>query len=506
MSKFVGRQIELDRLRGAMEKKTASFIVINGRRRIGKSRLVEEFSKNFDYYYVFSGLPPDEKTTMEDQLNEFSSQISKNFSSPKARYNDWSDAFWAVAEKIPKGKILLLFDEISWMGSRDVSFLGKIKNLWDLHLKKNDSLVFIICGSASSWIEKNILSNSGFVGRISFTLTLRELTLSECNKFWPSNISYESSFGQGRNAVNRIALSARAKGSRDRSDVADSIYEKIKILSITGGIPKYLEEIDPKKNAEQNIKNLCFTEGGILVEEFKQIFSDVFLRESELYKKILKVLSHGSKDITEIQKALNKNTQGRVLEYLDELSLAGFITRDYTWNVKTGKDSKLSRYRLHDNYFRFYLKYIDKNLTKIKRHSFSFKSLFLLPEWYGILGFQFENLILNNRKCIHQILGISSDEIISENPYFQKKTTQQQGCQIDYMIQTRFNTLYVCEIKFSKDPITSEVIKEVQEKINKLKNYKYFSCRPVLIHVNGVSKDVKESDFFSKIIDVESMF
>jgi hypothetical protein len=75
------------------------------------------------------------------------------------------------------------------MGSKDPTFLGKIKNLWDQHLKENDQLIFVICGSASAWIEKNILSSTGFVGRISFTLTLDELPLSDCRKFWPKNIS-----------------------------------------------------------------------------------------------------------------------------------------------------------------------------------------------------------------------------------------------------------------------------------------------------------------------------
>ncbi len=70
---------------------------------------------------------------------------------------------WAVGERLLSGKILLLFDEISWMGSKDPTFLGKIKNFWDTQLKNNNKLIFVVCGSASSWIEKNILSSTGFV-------------------------------------------------------------------------------------------------------------------------------------------------------------------------------------------------------------------------------------------------------------------------------------------------------------------------------------------------------
>jgi AAA+ ATPase superfamily predicted ATPase len=469
MARFIGRAAELKRLLQLTEKNTASFVIVKGRRRIGKSRLIQEFSKHFDYFYSFTGLAPEKKTTTIHQLDEFSKQISRQFKTAKARYDDWSDALWTVGERIQFGKVLLFFDEISWMGSKDPTFLGKIKNLWDLQLKKNDKLVFVVCGSASAWIEKNILSSTGFVGRISLTLTLEELPLSDCNKFWPKNIA---------------------------------AYEKLKVLAVTGGVPKYLEEINPKQSAEENIKRLCFTKGGFLVEEFEQIFSDLFRRKTSFYKQIVEVLSSSPKEQIEVCKALGIRRYGRISEYLWELEEAGFIARDHTWNVKTGEDSELSKYRLQDNYLRFYLKYIEKNLGKINRNSFSLKSLISLPEWYAIMGFQFENLVLHNRKSLHLILGINPEEIIVENPFFQRKTSRMPGCQIDYMIQTKFNTLYICEIKFSKNEIDSSIIQEVQKKIDALKFPKGFSYRPILIHVNEVSEEVIDSDFFTKIIDI----
>ena len=189
MSKFVGRQIELKRLLNLSRKKSASFVIVKGRRRVGKSRLVEEFGKHFDHYYVFYGLVPKKGTTVKHQLDEFSRQMSRQFKTSLAKYDDWSDALWAVGERVQSGNVLLLFDEISWMGFQDPNFLAKIKNIWDQQLKKNNKLIFVICGSASAWIEKNILSNTGFVGRISLTLTLEELPLLDCNKFWPNHIS-----------------------------------------------------------------------------------------------------------------------------------------------------------------------------------------------------------------------------------------------------------------------------------------------------------------------------
>jgi len=469
MPKFIGRTEALERLTALTKKRTASLIVVRGRRRIGKSRLIEEFGKSFDTFYTFSGLAPEAEVSMQDQLEEFARQFTQQCKVPYAPYNNWSDALWAVGQQIKSGKILLLFDEISWMGSQDPAFLGKIKNFWDLHAKKNDKLIFVICGSASSWIEKNILSSTGFVGRISLTLTLQELALEDCSKFWPKNIS---------------------------------AYEKLKVLAITGGIPKYLEEIDPKIPAEENIKRLCFSNGGILVNEFKHIFSDLFLHESIFYKKIVEVLATGAKERQEICKLLEIDPGGRISEYLSELELAGFITREHTWSITSGATSKLSKYRLSDNYLRFYLKYIDKNITKINLNEYHAKSIALLPEWDTIMGLQFENLVLNNRHLLYQALHIRSDEIISANPFYQNKTYKSPGCQIDFMIQTKFGSLYIGEIKFSKNIIGESIVDEVQKKIDSLVFPKGYSCRPVLIHVNGVSQDVIDRDYFTNIIDV----
>ncbi|MDR3477633.1 MAG: ATP-binding protein [Gammaproteobacteria bacterium] len=472
---FVGREPELKELRKFFNKKSSSLIVVKGRRRIGKSRLIEEFARDCEFYQ-FSGLPPTDKSTAQSQRDEFSRQLSEQTGLPELQSDDWSKLFYLLAEKVKKSRVVLLFDEISWMGSEDSDFLGKIKNAWDIKFKKNPNLIFVLCGSASYWIEENILSSTGFLGRVSYTLTLDELPLKACDQFW------------GKTAKNISA------------------YEKFKILSVTGGIPRYLEEIDPHLSAEENIKQLCFKKGGILVNEFEHIFSNIFKRRTPLYREIIEALVYGTKDASEISKELKVELTGLFSEYFKELSLSGFIRRDYTWNINTGQDSKLSKYRLSDNYLRFYLRYIEKYKTKIDRSGFELKSLTSLPELPTIMGLQFENLVLNNRRYIYEVLGVSPDDVVSENPFFQTPTSRQPGCQIDYLIQTKFNTLYICEIKFSKNAIGMDVIHEVQQKIDRLKRPKGFSCRPVLIHVNGISEDVAESNYFSSIVDMGMFF
>jgi hypothetical protein len=117
------------------------------------------------------------------------------------------------------------------------------------------------------------------------------------------------------------------------------------------------------------------------------------------------------------------------------------------------------------------------------------------------MGLQFENLVVHNRKTVWKLLNILPDEIVMDGPFFQKETNRNPGCQIDYLIQTRFNTLYVCEIKFSKKPIDKKVIQDVEEKIKRLKAPRHFSMRPILIHVNGVDDSLIDEGYFDKIID-----
>jgi hypothetical protein len=117
------------------------------------------------------------------------------------------------------------------------------------------------------------------------------------------------------------------------------------------------------------------------------------------------------------------------------------------------------------------------------------------------MGLQFENLVLHNRELVWNKLKIDPMEIINDNPYLQRQTKNRKGCQIDYLIQSKFNILYVFEIKFSQEKIGCSVIHEVQNKIDRLERQNKFACKPVLIHVGGVTKDLLDSGFFAHIID-----
>lgn len=282
-------------------------------------------------------------------------------------------------------------------------------------------------------------------------------------------------------------------------------YERFKVLAVTGGVPFYLERIKPNLSAEQNIRELCFTKGGLLVREFDEIFSDLFSRRKGIHKELVTCLAAGPKELAQICKELGKSQGGLYSQYLDELVKAGFVRRDFTWDLKSGKYGRLSRYRLSDNYLRFYLKYIFPIRVKIEQGKVPESMLNTLPSWDVVMGLQFENLVIHNYRSLWEMLNVSAEEIVMDGPFFQNSTTKQPGCHIDYMIQTRFQTLYLCEVKFKKDKVGRAILKEMEEKRKRLKVPRNFSIRPVLIHVNGVEDSVLEEHYFDKVIDFSQL-
>lgn len=475
---FIGRREELKSLLDLTGKRTSSLVAMRGRRRIGKSRLAKEFARQYNNarFLSFTGLPPSESTTAESQREEFARQLAVNLDLPPLKADDWGAMFSYLAKSARRGRVVILFDEISWMGSKDDTFLGKLKNAWDLEFKENPELVLILCGSVSTWIENKILKHTGFMGRFSMVLDLKELTLKESSEFL------------------------------DKIGFCDSVYERCKVLSVTGGVPRYLEELKPDRLADENIKDLCFKSTGILFREFNDIFSDIFAQRSKTYEKITRTLIEGRKELGDIAAAIGMEKSGHLSSYMDDLVLSGFIKRDYVWSIKKDVAPKLRYYRLSDNYLRFYLKYIEPNKGMIEEGHFSRGALSTLPGFDSIMGLQFENLVLGNGQSLIQQLNISPEDVRKAYPWFQRPQPSRKikGCQIDYFIQLKSNILYACEIKFSLHEVGSGVISEVQSKVQNFVRPKNYTIIPVLVHICGVSDSVVNEDYF-RIVDFGSM-
>jgi AAA+ ATPase superfamily predicted ATPase len=470
---FLNRNQELKILESLFELKKASLAVCKGRRRIGKSRLIEEFGKKASKIISIQGLAPREGITKKDQLAAFGEQLSQTTSLPPLAPESWSQAFSLLNSVIGKSKTVVLLDEISWMSVGEKDFAGFLKIAWDKEFSKNPRLILVLCGSVSSWIEKNILNNTGFRGRVSVTLNVGELGLEHCDGFW------------GKYSKNVSA------------------FEKLKLLSVVGGVPKYLEEINPRQSAESNIKRLCYQPEGYLFNEFDELFRDSFGKRASIYKTIIEKLSTGFFGIEDISAHMGWKKGGRISEYLNDLTKSGFISRHAAKVPGKKISSKNICYRLSDNYLRFYLKYLNPVKDQINSGIYHYKNIETLPEWETIMGFQFENLVLNNIPSVCHAANINLETVISAGPYFQKQTKQRKGCQIDLLIETQY-TLYVCEIKFRKKTDNS-IIDEITQKISRLKYPVSLSIRPILIYAGSITSNVEKSDFFASIISFEKL-
>jgi AAA+ ATPase superfamily predicted ATPase len=462
---FIGRIQELNTLNEFKKRQIAGLAVVYGRRRVGKSTLIEHFAEN-NRFLEFYGLSPRQCISNEDQLRHFGRQLGQSFNVPAMQFSNWFDALSTLAGLTKQGKYIILLDEISWMAAYDKDFPGVLKGIWDTQFKKNPQLLLILCGSVSSWIEDKILKNKGYVGRVSLQIKLEEMSLSDANQFWCGNENI-------------------------------SAMEKFKLLCVTGGIPRYLEEINIKLSAEENIKRLCYQPQGLLFNEFESIFLDIFGKQSDKYRQIVEALLNGALEQSALSEILKISQSGLFSDQLDALESAGFIRRDFVWSLNA-KKSTTSKYRLRDNYLRFYLKYIKPSRALIEQNIYHEVYLENLPHWQTIMGLQFENLVLNNLPVIIQKLRIAPETIISAAPYFQNKTSRQQAVQIDLLIHTKY-TLYIVEVKF-RQKIESTIITETIEKIKRLKIPNHLSVRPVLIYQGNLSETVVKSNYFAHLL------
>ena len=477
---FVGRKDILDDLESLWRKRTSSLVACRGRRRIGKSTLFREFARrSAEAYIEIEGLPPtDEKEmTNQDEMDHFMESLDLATGCGVRRVDWWLQAFAALDKQIDDAKrTVVLLDEISWMGKYDPLFPSVLWKAWETMFHRHEKLIVVVCGSVSSWIKKNILGSTGFAGRFSRNYVMPELSLSECVQFWGE-------------AASRI-----------------SPREIFDVLSITGGVPRYLEELDPGLSADENIRRMCFEKGGELFKDFDAIFSPMLGEDIELKRDLLAALVEGPKSGVELAEFLGTGNNGRFSDLLKDLKEGGFIDDDPGKNPATGGESRVAKYRLRDNYVRFYLKFVLLRKSEIERGVFQYASLDQLPEWDTIRGLQFENLIVNNYREILPYLHLGNSIVESAAPYRNSRTvrgSKQTGVQIDLLVQTAC-TAYAVEVKRMKH-IGSEIEDEMREKIRRLPLRAGMSVRPVLVYDGELAPIVSGRGYFDAIIPARKL-
>ena len=472
---FIGRKSQLDKLDALWRKPRASFAVVSGRRRIGKSTLVEEFARRSRCRFVeIAGLPPAKGMTNQIQIDNFCERLAAETGSPQAKADCWAKAFDALVAAVDsRAKTIVFLDEISWMGKYDPAFAGVLKTAWDTKLSRKPKLILVVAGSVSAWIQENIQHAKGYVGRISLDLTLSDLSLRECLGFW------------GRKA-----------GRTSTREILD-------ILSVTGGVPKYLAEIDTGLSADENVRRLCFDPDGYLYGDFNRIFDDVFDATVASKRRIVTALADGAASVSELAEKFECDPNGHLSADLKELTVAGFVAASEGLNPKTGRAMREVRYRLSDNYTRFYLKYVMPKKAAIESGAFRYAPLDRLPGWNTVMGLQFESLVLNNFASLAPEIGLVGKSVDSVAPYFRRGTRGGEGVQIDMLVQLP-KCVYVVETKRRND-IGVEIEAEVQDKINRLPIPKGKSVKTVLVYDGTIAPELEEDGFFDFLVPADRL-
>ena len=448
---FYGRNEQIADLERLWSKRTSSFVTCRGRRRIGKSTLIERFAEvSGARFIMIEGLRPAKGLSNYSELEHFTVQLSaavgKDFDVP----SNWLHAFLSLDSVIGNGKrTVVLLDEVSWMAHYDLRFSSTLKIAWDGHFKKHSKLVFVVCGSVSSWILENIIQDGSFYGRRSMDIVVPELPLSECVKFW-----------------------GRAAARIDSQEIID-------VLSVTGGIPRYLEEIDPGATANENIRRLAFRPKSLLREDFDEMFTDVITRLPSLTSLVLRTLVDGSRTVTEVASMLGMEKNGHLSSVMTQLEESGMVSADEGRNPSTGRQMREKHYRLRDNYTRFYLKFIEPVKNTIDSGAFSFGSLDELGGWATVMGLAFENLVVNNAAQLMGPLGIGGAHVLSCAPY-KKAGNNGDGVQVDLLIQTP-RAVYVVEAKRRRE-IDGGIVTEMEERVSKIPRKPGCSVRTALVY------------------------
>jgi len=429
---IIGREKEVRILNDSLLSSKSELIAIHGRRRVGKTFLTREvFSHNV--IFDVTGL---HKGSQQDQLNNFFRNLilhDKRFAKKNIPH-DWAEAFSMLETLIDRSrtskKKVIFIDEFPWIATKRSKFLMWFENFWNSYCTKRKDLIVVICGSAASYMVKNIIHNKGGLhNRITHLIHLEPFNLYETELFLKSR---KIMFGK---------------------------YDILQLYMALGGIPHYLEKVKKGSSVSQNIDRLCFAKGGELVNEFQEALASLFT-ESDTHMLIIKVLAETKKGLSrmELLQKCNIMYNGYTSGVIDELIDSGFVTKYSPYEKK----ERGSLFRLTDEYCIFYLKFIRHNKGQGKG---TWNKLTAKQTWKSWSGFAFESICLKHVQQIKSALGIAG--VYSVNSSWQNKNSQ-----IDLVIDRDDNRINLCEIKFCSSPFTisKEYFEKLKKKYNEFKN------------------------------------
>jgi hypothetical protein len=268
---------------------------------------------------------------------------------------------------------------------------------------------------------------------------------------------------------------------------------------VFGGVPKYLEQINPNQSFNQNMNTLCFSPHGIMLKEVERIFYSQF-REPRTYLKIINLLKNGIFSLSEISLKTKIPSGGGLKQYLKNLERAEMI-RSFVPFDRSG-NSKFKKYTLADEFLVFFFKYIEPNLRVIKesisRRLFETLTQNSFDTW---LGFAFERFCLKHAGMLAFVMDFA-DDLLLASPYFKKND---ERFQIDLLYKRADHVITVCEIKHQNIKIGTHIIPEMQRKCALLKVPRGYALEKALISLYGPDNSLKDTGYFHHFVTLDDI-
>lgn len=419
MEKIVGREEEIILLEEEFNSKGAGLIAVYGRRRVGKTFLIHNY---FNDHLAFE-LTGMYGASMKEQLQQFSKALQQATGATLSLKppENWVDAFHALEQYLngkDNGKKWVVFlDEFPWLDSRKSGFLYAFEHFWNTWASRQSNMLVVICGSAASWMIRNIVNNKGGLHN----------RITQKMRLLPFNLAGTETYLKSRGV------------NLDR-------YQILQIYMALGGIPQYLKTVGKGDSATQVIEKACFSKNGLLTGEFNNLYGSLF-EIADNHIKVIRALAGTTKGLTrqEIIKVCKLSSGGRTTLMLKELEESGFIKSVLPYN----KITKDAIYRLIDEFSIFYLKFMDNNNSSDKHRWAKLSAGSSYKIWSGMA---FEAVCLKHVTQIKKGLGIEGIETEeSAWRYVPGKGKKERGAQIELLIDRKDRNINICEMKFYID-------------------------------------------------------
>lgn len=478
MSEIVGRKREAEELMRLYCKGQAQLVAVYGRRRVGKTFLVRELFKNrFAFYHT--GISPvelAEVNLLEAQLTAFQSSLVEYGGEEMARPKSWMEAFdrlKVLLQQQDKNKRQLVFiDETPWLDTPRSGFITAFEHFWNGWGAGQDNLMLIVCGSATSWIQDNLINAyGGLYDRVNAEIQLSPFTLHETELLLRSQ------------------------------EVTLSRYDILQLYMAVGGIPMYLSYAQPGLSLAQNIDLLYFNRKAKLKDEFDRLFNSIF-RSPEPYKAVIRLLatrqSGYSRD--EISQMTGIPSGKTFSEILRALEASDFI--ELYQPFENNKRDK--QYRLIDPFCLFYLDQVEGRNRKPNFWRDN-ENLAALNPWRGRA---FENACLSHVEQIKKAMDVGG--VASDNaPWTLRGMDGEKGMQLDLVISRSDRVINLCEMKFvaGEFEVKNDYEMKLRERIQWMVEHvsRRHNVQMTLVTTYGLKFGV-HSGIFQRVVTMDSLF